>query len=216
MNIKSVKFWSWSILLVAIFAFAIGVLLRGYQEDVQDTFETEAATILESPRTISKFELIDNHGNAFTNENLKDKWTFMFFGYTSCPGICPTILKELVKVYEKLHVDEGNEKIQVVMVSIDPERDSVERMNNYVTAFNPSFIGLKGTSDQIKSMTKELGIVYLKVVADEADTDMSFEIDHSGALLLFNPKGELHALFSMPHDSEEIVGDFKVIEHIRA
>lgn len=152
------------------------------------------AVVLTTPRIFSDFELIDHRGEVFNQENLQDVWTIVFFGFTHCPDICPTTLAILNDTYSKLK-DHERERMQIVMISIDPERDSVEKLAEYVPFFNDEFIGVTGNKHLIRRLTAELNVAYNKVPLDASD----YTVDHSTQLVLINPKGHYHGFFKAPH-----------------
>ena len=106
------------------------------------------AVVLNTPRIFSDFELVDHRGEVFNQEQLQDVWTIVFFGFTHCPDICPTTLAILNDTYSKLK-DRERERMQIVMISIDPERDTVEKLAEYVPYFNDEFIGVTGNKHLI-------------------------------------------------------------------
>ena len=152
------------------------------------------AVVLNTPRIFSDFELVDHRGEVFNQEHLQDVWTIVFFGFTHCPDICPTTLAILNDTYSKLKERE-RERMQIVMFSIDPERDSVEKLAEYVPYFNNEFIGVTGNKHLIKRLTAELNVAYNKVPLDSDD----YTVDHSTQLVLINPKGHYHGFFKAPH-----------------
>ena len=152
------------------------------------------AVVLNTPRIFSDFELVDHRGEVFNQEHLQDVWTIVFFGFTHCPDICPTTLAILNDTYSKLKERE-RERMQIVMISIDPERDSVEKLAEYVPYFNNEFIGVTGNKHLIKRLTAELNVAYNKVPLDSDD----YTVDHSTQLVLINPKGHYHGFFKAPH-----------------
>jgi protein SCO1/2 len=152
------------------------------------------AVVLNTPRIFSDFELVDHRGEVFNQEHLQDVWTIVFFGFTHCPDICPTTLAILNDTYSKLK-DRERERMQIVMISIDPERDTVEKLAEYVPYFNHEFIGVTGNKHLIKRLTAELNIAYNKVPLDSDD----YTVDHSTQLVLINPKGHYHGFFKAPH-----------------
>ena len=101
------------------------------------------AVLLDTPRKFSEFELTDHHGELFTSAQLKGKWSLLFFGFTHCPDICPTTMATAAKLYESLSFEDKG-KLQVVMISLDPERDTTEKLFQYVPYFNKEFIGVTG------------------------------------------------------------------------
>ena len=152
------------------------------------------AVVLNTPRIFSDFELVDHRGEVFNQEHLQDVWTVVFFGFTHCPDICPTTLAILNDTYSKLKERE-RERMQIVMISIDPERDTVEKLAEYVPYFNNEFIGVTGNKHLIKRLTAELNVAYNKVPLDSDD----YTVDHSTQLVLINPKGHYHGFFKAPH-----------------
>jgi protein SCO1/2 len=164
---------------------------------------------LPTPKDISDFKLTDNAGQAFTKESLKGHWTLMFFGFTNCGMVCPTTMSALNKMYTTLAMDVPRDQMpQVVMVSVDPDRDSVQRMNEYVTSFNPHFIGARAQMPQIESLEKELHLVAVKMDVEGQGKD-NYTINHSAEILVFNPNGQLQAFMSSPHKPEQMVKDVK-------
>ena len=152
------------------------------------------AVVLNTPRIFSDFELVDHRGEVFNQAHLQDVWTIVFFGFTHCPDICPTTLAILNDTYSKLKERE-RERMQIVMISIDPERDTVEKLAEYVPYFNNEFIGVTGNKHLIKRLTAELNVAYNKVPLDSDD----YTVDHSTQLVLINPKGHYHGFFKAPH-----------------
>ena len=121
-----------------------------------------------NPRPIGAFTLQDHHGQAFTREHLDGAWTFMFFGYTHCPDICPTTLATLRRVEHDLaeHVSAPR---QHVLVSVDPARDTVEHLAGYVSSFGPAFLGVTGNDGELSKLAREVGAVYLPRRAGRPD-----------------------------------------------
>lgn len=153
------------------------------------------AMMLDTPRRFSSFELVDHNGNAFVPEQLQGKWTLVFFGFTHCPDICPTTLGVLNRLVEPL-TDKEKEKVQVVMLSVDPERDTVEKLAAYVPYFNEDFIGLTGKPAEILSLATQLGAIYTKVPLG----DDNYTVDHSGNIVLINPHGDYHGMLRPPFE----------------
>ena len=138
--------------------------------------------------------MVDHQGQVFNQERLQDVWSIVFFGFTHCPDICPTTLATLNDTYSKLK-DREQERLQIVMISIDPERDTVEKLAQYVPYFNDEFIGVTGNKHLIRRLTAELNIAYNQVPLDSGD----YTVDHSTQLVLINPKGHYHGFFKAPH-----------------
>ena len=198
------------LIVVAVIATLSGIYF-GHNNEQQDrtALQELSATVLDSARPVTPFSLTDQSGKEFTNKNLEGKWTMMFFGFTHCPAICPTTMAELNKFYLKLKQESDN--AQVVFVTIDPERDDIARLKEYVNSFNSHFIGLTGKPDRLKTLSRELGIMTMEVPKQVPNQATNYNIDHSGTILLINPKAQLHAIFSMPHDGDSMADDFQVI-----
>lgn len=161
---------------------------------------------LKNPRAISEFALIDIDNQAYTNESLKGKWTMMFFGFTNCGYVCPTAMAELGKFYRLLEQQHVQQLPQVVMISIDPERDNLSKLKNYVKAFDKHFSGARGDMEKVKVLTKDLGIAHMKVNGKSGQEN--YDIQHSGAVMLINPQGQLNAFFTGPHDAKSLAEDY--------
>lgn len=168
-------------------------------------------TYLEKPTVLKSFQLTDNHDKTFTNKNLQGKWTFMFFGFTNCGYVCPITLTELNKMYKIIQKTSDKKSMpQVVFVSVDPDRDSVKKVNTFVNKFNAAFIGLRGNQDQTNNIVNQLHITATKVYEEGAPKD-DYMINHSAEIFVFNPKGELKAYFAYPHKAEQMVKDYNVL-----
>ncbi|WP_454786094.1 SCO family protein [Legionella sp. WA2024007413] len=168
-------------------------------------------TYLENPRQVNQFNLTGMDEKPFSNKSLKGKWTLMFFGFTNCGYVCPTTMAELSKMYRILEEKGVKNLPHVVMISIDPERDNQEKLGHYVTSFNPNFYGARGDEESIKLMTREMGIAYAKVIERGTNDATNYDIQHSGALMLFNPHGELNAFFTTPHHADLLAQDYLLL-----
>lgn len=163
------------------------------------------ATRFAQPRAIQPFELVDDTGKAFRNEDLQGRWSFVFFGYTHCPDVCPTTLSVLNSVARML--EESPQAPRFVFISVDPGRDTPETLGRYVSYFNGDFIGATGTPEEINKLTQQLGVIYMRV-ADNGDSE-NYLVDHTASVLLFDPDGRFHALFSPPLKAADMAEDFR-------
>ena len=168
-------------------------------------------TYLENPRTINQFSLTGIDQKPFDNSSLQGRWTVLFFGFTNCGYLCPTTMAEIGKMYRILEERGLKNLPRVVMISIDPERDSLEKLGHYVTSFHPTFYGARGEEDSIKLMTREIGIAYGKVINKDSIDPKNYDVQHSGALMLFNPQGELNAFFTTPHHADLLAKDYMLL-----
>jgi protein SCO1 len=150
--------------------------------------------VLPQPRPLTPFTLTDHNNKPFNLSRLQGNWTFLFFGYTHCPDICPTAMAELAEVFESLNQNSQTPlNTQGVFVSVDPERDRPETLKDYVPFFHPDFIGATGSAEQIKHFTKQLGAAYM--ISPEKDEQGDYLVSHASAFFLINPKGEFYAAF---------------------
>ncbi|MBB6520126.1 SCO family protein [Pseudoteredinibacter isoporae] len=150
--------------------------------------------VLDQPRILSDFELKSHRGEAFTKESLNGKWSLVFFGFTHCPDICPTtmaLLNELMTELNGSILDQS----QVIMVTADPARDSVEKLAEYVPFFNPEFTGVTGDFLSLKRLGNQLNVPFVKVPQGD-----SYTIDHGGQVVIINPRGDYHGFMSTPLD----------------
>lgn len=168
-------------------------------------------TLLEKPRGIEQFSLTGIDNKSFTNVNLQGQWTIIFFGFTNCGYVCPTTMAELNKMYLLLEEKKIRPLPKVVMVSVDPQRDSLDKLDHYVRAFNPHFYGARGDEEVVRKMTREMGIAYAKVELPNSQNSENYDMQHSAALMLFNPQGELTAFFTTPHQAELLAKDYQLL-----
>jgi protein SCO1/2 len=166
-----------------------------------------ALMVLPEPRVIADFALVDDEGTPFSLDRLHGHWSLIFFGYTHCPDVCPSTLYDLKLVHEKLGQLNGDPASghQVLFVSVDPERDTPEQLNQYVSYFHPDFIGVTGPPEQLAPLTMQLGIAY-RIEEHEAGSTQ-YNVDHSVSVLLMDPQGRLHGVFPAPHDADKMAGE---------
>ena len=195
------------VILVAFAALMLGLFVALH---MKKNIHLQQGTLLEKPRPVHSFSLTGTDQKEFNNERLKGKWTMIFFGFTNCGYLCPTTMAELGKMYRLLEEKGAKNLPNVVMVSIDPKRDSLEKLTHYVKSFHPDFYGARGDDPSIKSMTEELGVAYFKVAMKNAD-EKNYDVEHTGTVMLFNPNGELQAFFTTPHQAELLVEDYLVL-----
>lgn len=192
--------------LIFLLLAVMTVLSQGACSQSDDTLPKELNNILlVNPSTVEHFELTTQHGTRFTAENFKNYWTFLFFGYTHCPDICPTTLTELTALAKRIPKENQS---QIVFVSVDPERDTVEHMREYIAYFNEQFVGLTGQMTEINKFTKLLNIRYSK----ETAVNDNYAVNHSSAVLLIDPKGRYVAKFNAPHYAERMQATFERIK----
>lgn len=197
------------VIVAAMAAGAMSWFLLNPRHGAVTEIVTRQATLLPELRTLPSFELTDQQGNRFDNRRLLGKWTLLDFGYTHCPDICPTTLAELAQVDQLLNQSPSNPPHQIAFVSVDPARDTPERLAEYVAYFDPAFIGVTGSDEALRALTRPLGILYEKVKT--TDSAMDYVMDHSASIVLLDPQGRYRALFSPPHDAAIMAQDILAI-----
>ncbi len=169
--------------------------------------EVRSATVLPGAGELPDFSLIDQHGEDFNANAFRGQWDLVFFGFTHCPDICPTTLQTLAEVRRAL-VESGDENVpRIVLVSVDPERDTPEILSRYVNYFGAGNIGVTGELEQLRQLTSGLGIYFEKVNIEDAN----YGVDHSAAVLVIDPDGKFVALFSAPHRVDDYLHDLPII-----
>ena len=181
--------------------------------EARDNYSPIQGTILSPARKITIPDLIRDNGEKFTLEDLKGHWSIFFFGYTHCPDICPVTLGVVAQA-KKMATRLNHMFPQVVFVSVDPDRDKVEMLADYVQYFDKDFVGVTGDARMIKALTLQMSVVYMKVPVDNGTASSSldnnvYNVDHSSALRLVNPEGKLFAFLNPPHDATTILKDFQ-------
>jgi protein SCO1/2 len=170
-----------------------------------------SGTILKAPLTMPTFSLQQFGGKPYTNANLKGHWTLLFFGFSNCPYVCPTTLAQLNVMLKQLkQVGIKDNLPQVVMVSVDPARDSVKRMHAYVTSFNPGFIGLRTTEAKTLQLAKQMRVSFAKIQAPGSDSGR-YTITHTATITVIGPEGKIRAYLSYPHKAPVMARDYQAI-----
>ncbi len=191
---------SW--LLVAV--GALGAAAAGFwlaRELDSSGPELASGTWLPQPRQIADFRLTDESGNAFSAAQLRGRPTLVFFGFTHCPDVCPTTLVKLAQV-KKAAALPG---LQVLLISIDPRRDTPALLKQYVHAFDPQFIGLTGDPGTVTRLTGEFGIAVARVELPGGD----YTMDHSAAVFLLDGHGREVGVFTPPFDVNRFAQDLR-------
>jgi protein SCO1 len=195
---------SLSVSLVAIIALLLGVYAALSLQRESPAISLESGTLLQTPRPVVDFSLTDQDGRTFTHERLQGRWHLLFAGFTHCPDICPDTLGVMKLVEQQLQ--QQNIEVGMVFLSVDPERDTPERLQQYVRYFSPSFTGVTGDIDQIDRLCASLGLAYIK---NPGSSESEYTVDHTAALVLLNPRGEIAAYFRAPHRLDRLVDDLQ-------
>ncbi len=162
-----------------------------------------SATVVDDVNPVPAFRLSGPQGDV-TRQTLEGQWTFVFFGYTYCPDVCPTTLGVMKRLRSGLNRDE---QPQVLFISVDPARDSLDLLKNYVSAFDPAFIAATGSDEALAPLLKHLGAMFQRN-NESADQD-HYTVDHTAAIFLVDPQARLKAVFSPPFMPQAMLADFR-------
>lgn len=196
------------LIVIAIIAVIAGIWMQSKNSTGPENLSFEKLIILPTPRPILDREFTTHLEQAFTKNDFLGKWTVLFFGFTNCPDICPTTMHTLKLVKQQLQASGHWSNYRVAMVTVDPQRDSAQRLAQYVPYFDQEFIGLTGALDDITEFAKKLGILF---VARSPDERGNYDVDHSAALILLNPAGQMAGVISAPHEAATIARDLTAL-----
>jgi protein SCO1/2 len=162
--------------------------------------------VLPEPREIAPIELSTHTGAPFTLDDLRGRWSFVFFGFTNCPDVCPTSMAVLAQARRRLGQEQPDavDDFQGILVTVDPDRDDQETLARYVQAFSPAFVGVRGDKVATAQLTTQVNVVFAKVPADGG----GYQVDHSANIVIVNPRGHYHGFARMPHEADTIVAAF--------
>jgi protein SCO1 len=198
--------------LIVIVAFALGLFLaRAFLSPREVPVPaTERATILPQPRTLAPLDLVDQDGRPLPGDFLRDHWTVVFFGFTQCPDVCPTTLTTLAQMKKELADLPAAQQPRVLLVSVDPERDTPAILKPYVTFFDPAFLGATGTLAATDQAAAAFAVPFAKVSLP----DGGYTMDHGAGLFIVSPAGAIAAYSSPPLDAAVLARDFrKVVQY---
>jgi protein SCO1 len=160
------------------------------------------ALVYERPVELTAFNLQDHYGRPYDMTSLQGQWSLLFFGFTSCPDVCPLTLHELKRFYEDEQNQTYRADTRVVMVSVDPSRDTQEKLAEYMAVFHPDFLGVGGDYAEISQLARQLFVAHSEPPAaqagghgahgDHGSNAADYMIDHSANILIINPQGRYH------------------------
>ncbi|MGQ4276780.1 SCO family protein [Pseudidiomarina sp. E22-M8] len=195
--------------VIAIVALVAGVVIFNSLPQPEPQ-----ALVYEPPREMEPFILEGHNGGPLTNPDLTGQWTFLFTGYTSCPDICPTTMADFKKALPQL-ASVANTPVKVWLISVDPRRDTREKLEDYTTYFGTEFLGVRAEHKDLYPFVNGLGLMYS--IPDEGELD--YLVNHSSAIVLVNPNGQRHAIFKATQtpgklptvNMTQMVEDFQLI-----
>ena len=168
---------------------------------------TANGLVFENPRPISTFQLVDFNQDTFSVDQLKGRWSFIYFGYTACGQICTQSLTELKHLILALSSKNNARQIQVVFVTVDPGQDTATRLNTYLREFDSTFVGVTGDIDALAFFAAELAAPFTL----DSNTGQSNVLNHSNSIMLINPSAAFQAVLTPPHDAQRLQADFGAI-----
>jgi protein SCO1 len=186
-------------LLVVALAIVVNMLFSK-----PDSFR--GTTYAEPYSPAPEFSLLDAKGDGFNLKDIRGKVVLLFFGYTYCPDICPTTLAQLKLAMQDL--GKKSEQVQVVFISVDPKRDTSTSMQSYVERFDPAFIGLGGTEEELAPIWSEYGI-FREIV--EGTSENNYIVNHTGRIILIDQDGNLRLSYGLQVDPEDISQDIQIL-----
>ncbi|MCC5887763.1 MAG: SCO family protein [Gammaproteobacteria bacterium] len=188
--------------LVIIAAGVFGYLqLR--PDSQNDALTLASGTVLAQRTSVAEFNLVDQAGQPFTRRELEDRWSLLFSGFTHCPDICPTTLALMARLEQRLQ--EAGTPLQLVFLSVDPQRDTPEQMAEYLGYFSPGLRGATGNSEDIRALSESLGLAYVRVPGG----GRHYNVDHASALVLIDPEARLAGYFRPPLDLDALARDLQ-------
>jgi len=194
------------ITVALVIIIAAGSWLLFFREDAYEF----SSGVYDPPNPAASLDgLIDQDGNAFSLEDHKGKVVMLYFGYTYCPNYCPTTMVDMTKMKDEL--GDKADQVDVVMVSVDPARDTPERLGEWMGLYDPTFIGITGTEDQLTPIERAYGITV--VINEPVDGTDYYSVDHSTQLYAIDPDGNLRLTWPYGAPVDEIAAD---VEHLLA
>jgi len=198
-SINSALFTSVMMVLIMTMVY-VSTLQNKETESVIPSLLTDV--VLNRPEIVSLNNLIDHKNLVLTNDRINDYWTFVFFGYTHCPDVCPATLSQMSQFNERLKEDSDlSEKTQFFFVSVDPDRDTTHILSNFVSFFDSSFTALTGSADDIRLVEDQFGTFHQ---FEKETAPGEYAVTHSAFVYLINPSGQLAAKFSPPMNLDKV------------
>lgn len=195
--------------LFAIVAFVVGLVAARWllAPHFAPAPATENATVFVPPREIPTLDLLDQDGRPFTAQSLRDHWTVVFFGFTHCPDVCPTTLTVMTQMKKQLADLPTAQQPRVMLFTVDPERDTPERLREYVRFFDPSFGAATGTLDGVQQAASAFAVPFAKVPLPQG----GYTMDHGAGVFFVGPDGSVQAYSSPPLRAESLARDFRLV-----
>ena len=174
----------------------------------KESLRNDSFFVYDAPIEIDDFILTNHHDENVTQDLFQNKWTLVFFGYTYCPDICPLTMASIRQFYDLLEESSEANDVQVVMISVDPNRDTPEKLSSYVQFFNPAFIGLTGDYSSLYSISRQMNVAFSYLRVDEEN----YLVTHNGEIMLVDPQGNNVGFFKAPYQPELMLENFQAVK----
>lgn len=198
--------------LVIILSIGAGIYFSTFKKTDQpeEINYPEQFSLLWPAKELKDFSLVDHNNKVFSKKNLAGKWSLVFFGYTSCPDICPTTLQVLANSYKKISALKSSNPVQIVFVSIDPVRDKPQdkpdKLKDYISFFHKDFIGVTGEHKKLLELTKQLGAAFEIKISPASG---KYEVAHTPIIFIMNPEAKFNGFVRPPHTRDLIINTMK-------
>lgn len=199
------------VVLCALMALFIGLFLNKlFSPKLSSAVQLEVlgAKEFDKPRRFKQYTMLDEHGVEFDYSRLQGQWSLVFFGFTFCPDICPATLAQLKQMQATLD-PALQESTQIILVSVDPARDTPDVLKTYLDYFSPEFVGLTGEYLSVRGFAEQLNAAFQKVVQEGGQ----YTVDHSGQIMLINPRGDFHGFIKPPFMPEKLAKAYTAIRN---
>lgn len=193
--------------VVAALAAASGLWLGSRFLAGPEQPRLENAVLYPQPRAIPQFHLTQSDGTALTRDSWTGHWNVVYFGYASCPDVCPTTLATLKQVWGEMGKRGLTDKLRIDFISVDPQRDTQVRLGQYVAFFSRDFIAATGSDEELTQLTRALGLVYSR----STDAQGNVEVDHSGSAVIIDPQARLIGMFRPPFAAQALDADLAAL-----
>ena len=204
---SSIPIW---LFVAAAVAVALGLWL-GQRYFAAPPPKLENAVLYPTPRAIPEFHLTQASGQPLTLADWRGYWTVVYFGYTSCPDVCPTTLTTFKQAWKDLAARGLTGKVRFDFISVDPQRDTPDVLRKYVGYFDPAFVAATGPDDELAKLTRALGLMY----ARGTDANGAITVEHSGAAVIVDPHGREAGIFRPPFFAKAIADDLAALAAVR-
>jgi len=195
------------LILIAALAAAVGLWLGSRQFGGAARPALDNAVLYPQPRPVPEFRLQQADGRPLTPADWRGRWNVVYFGYASCPDVCPTTLASFKQAWKVLGERGLAERVRFDFVSVDPQRDTPEQLGKYVAFFSPDFIAATGSDEQLTALTRSLGLLYSRTT----NADGAIEVDHSGSAVIIDPDAHLVGIFRPPFAAAALVHDLAAL-----